>query len=471
MIEAPSPETPGRSEPSDLPLTAVQRTLAAQTDGFALGRWTPSEVLEAYARRIARLNPVLNAVVDTRLEAARKEAAASTERWANGEPHSDIDGATVLVKANIAVDGLPWTAGIKAYERRIAREDAGAVSRLKTAGAVIVGTLNMEEGALGAVTDNPWLGRCLNPWGAPKGVRGADELTPGGSSGGSGVAAAAGLSAATLGTDTMGSVRIPAAYCGVSGHKPSRGLIATEGVTPLSHTLDHVGPLTRSARDLAALTSALAGEHIESGFTFAGRTIGRWRFEDAVDCDPEVYALYEQVIERAREAGARIVEVSPEHYQYATSRRRGLLISELEGWAEHENAIEAAPEGFSQTFRDLLHWGASQTADKAERAYEAVRACEADARRWFSDVDIVLAPTALEPAFSFDAEPPAGQADLTAFADFAGVPATAVCAGLTEAGLPASVQVIGPKGFDGRTIAAAAAIENAAGGPFIPPGY
>ena len=469
MIEAPAPGAPAPAP--DLPLTAVQRTLAAQTDGFALGRWTPSEVFEAYARRIARLNPVLNAVVDTRLEAARKEAAASTERWARGEPRSDIDGATVLVKANIAVDGLPWTAGIKAYERRIARQDAAAVARLKAAGAVIVGTQNMEEGAIGAVTDNPWLGRCLNPWGAPSGVRGASDLTPGGSSGGSGAAVAAGLSAAALGTDTMGSVRIPAAYCGVTGHKPSRGLIPTGGVTPLSHTLDHVGPLTRSARDLAALTSALAGERIESRFDFAGRVVGRWRFEDAVGCAPEIYALYEQVLERARTAGARIVDVKPEHYQYAKSRRRGLLISELEGWAEHEDAIEATPDGFSRTFRDLLHWGASQTADKAERAYEAVRACEADAQAWFAGVDLVLAPSALEPAFSFDADPPAGQADLTAFADFAGVPATAVCAGLTEAGLPASVQVIGPKGFDGRTIAAAAAIENAAGGPFIPPGY
>ena len=252
----------------DLLLPAVQRTWSAQADAFALGRWTPLQVFDAYTHRIARLNPTLNAVLDTRFEAARSEAADSADRWARGEPLSEIDGAVVLVKANIAVEGLPWHAGIKAYERRIAREDAACVAALKAGGAIIVGTVNMEEGALGAVTDNPWFGRTLNPWGAE-----GEAITPGGSSGGSGAAVAAGLCVMALGTDTMGSVRIPAAYCGVSGLKPSRGAIPTDGVIALSTTLDHVGPITRSARDLAAFTRGL----VRRGATPCARAD---RFED-----------------------------------------------------------------------------------------------------------------------------------------------------------------------------------------------
>lgn len=454
------------SDVADLPLKGAQRSWSAQADNFALGRWTPLQVFDAYARRIMRLNPVLNAVLDTRLEAAREEAADSADRWARGAPLSQIDGAVVLVKANIAVEGLPWHAGIKAYERRIAREDAACVAALKSAGAVIVGTLNMEEGALGAVTDNPWYGRTLNPWSAE-----GEALTPGGSSGGSGSAVAAGLCVMALGTDTMGSVRIPAAYCGVSGLKPSRDFIPTDGVIALSTTLDHVGPLTRSARDLPAFVSVLSGqaERIARGLT--GLRIGRWRFEDQLDADPEVLAAFDRACAQLDRAGAEIVDVRPEAYEYGRTRRRGLLISEIEGHAIHAEALRDNAKGFSDHFKRLLDWGASQPADKARAAYAAIKAVEEDAARWFADLDLVIAPTALEPAFEFGQDVPAGQADLTAFADMAGVPAAAVPMGLSEAGRPLSLQFIAAQGQDGLAMKAARQFEVLTGGPFIPPGY
>jgi len=344
-----------KSTSADLPLKASQRTWAAQAAAFALGRWSPLEVFDAYARRIASLNPVLNAVLDTRFTAAREEAASSADRWARGAPLSEIDGAVVLVKANIAVEGLPWHAGIKAYERRIAREDAVCVARLKAAGAVIAGTVNMEEAALGAVTDNPWFGRTLNPWGGE-----GQAITPGGSSGGSGSAVAAGLCIMALGTDTMGSVRIPAAYCGVAGHKPSRGMIDTGGVVALSWTLDHVGPLARSARDLSAFTAALSGQPQRPQKGLTGLTIGRWRFEDALRCDPDVMAAFETALARLDAAGARIVDVRPEHYAYGQSRRAGLLVSEIEALHIHGPQLQKTPEGFSEGLRNLLGWGAAK---------------------------------------------------------------------------------------------------------------
>ncbi|MCC5995182.1 MAG: amidase [Oceanicaulis sp.] len=454
------------SNSADLPLKASQRTWAAQAAAFALGRWSPLEVFDAYARRIAALNPALNAVLDTRFTAAREEAASSADRWARGAPLSEIDGAVVLVKANIAVEGLPWHAGIKAYERRIARQDAGCVARLKAAGAVIAGTVNMEEAALGAVTDNPWFGRTLNPWGQP-----GEALTPGGSSGGSGAAVAAGLCVMALGTDTMGSVRIPAAYCGVSGHKPGRDLVETGGVVALSTTLDHVGPLTRSARDLSAFMAALSGKPQRPQKGLTGLTIGRWRFEDALDCHPAVMAAFEFALNRLDQAGARIIDVTPEHYAYGRSRRAGLLISEVEGARAHAAQLAETPEGFSEGLRKLFDWGSAQSEDKVEAAYRLVRAAETDAQNWFARCDLVVAPTALEPAFEFGAPAPAGQADLTAFADMAGVPATATPMGLTPEGRPVSIQFLAPRGHDGLALRAASQFEMMAGGPLIPPGY
>lgn len=454
------------SDVADLPLKGAQRSWAVQADHFAMGRWTPLEVFDAYTRRIMRLNPVLNAVLDTRFEAAREQAADSADRWARGAPLSEIDGAFVMVKANIAVEGLPWHAGIKAYERHIAKDDAACVAALKRAGAVVAGTVNMEEGALGAVTDNPWYGRTLNPWG-----KAGEALTPGGSSGGSGAAVAAGLCVMALGTDTMGSVRIPAAYCGVAALKPSRGLISTDGVIALSTTLDHVGPLTRSARDLPAFVSVLSGVDEQAERGLAGLRIGRWRFEDHLQADIEVAAAFERALEQLAKAGATIVDVHAKAYEYGRTRRRGLLISEIEGHHIHADAMEASSAGFSEHFRRLLEWGAGQPVDKARSAYDAVAAVPTDAEAWFADVDLVVSPTALEPAFEFGAEIPAGQADLTAFADMAGTPAAAVPMGLSEAGRPLSLQLIAAQGSDGLALKAARQFEALVAGPLIPPGY
>ena len=454
------------SEPFDSSLMPGQRTWAAQADAFALGRWSPLQVFDAYAQRIARLNPRLNAVLDTRFQAAREDAADSADRWAKGAPLSDIDGAMVLVKANIAVEGLPWHAGVKAYERRIASEDAACVAALKRAGAIIAGTLNMEEGALGAVTDNPWFGRTLNPWGAD-----GETLTPGGSSGGSGAAVAAGLCAMALGTDTMGSVRIPAAYCGAAGLKPSRDLISTKGVLALSTTLDHVGPITRSARDLPAFTAALSGAPQRPARGLTGLRIGRWRFEDALSAHPAVTAAFNDACARLRRAGAEIIDVEPQAYRYGETRRHGLLISEVEGRRIHAQALNRNPGGFSDAFRTLLDWGADQPTSKVEKAYAAVQAVRSDAEAWFAKVDLVIAPTALEPAFAFGDAIPAGQADLTAFADMAGIPSAAIPMGLSEASLPLSIQFMAPHGGDGLAMKAAAQFEILNDGPLVPPGY
>ena len=178
------------------------------------------QAADVYLGRIERLNSLWRTPSCSWIARARfAEAAASTARWAAGAPLSPLDGVAIGIKANIAVRGLPWHAGVAAYRERIAHEDADCVMALRKSGAVILGVLNMHEAALGATTDNIAFGRCHNPY--------RHDFTPGGSSGGSAAAVSGGLCAAALGTDTLGSVRIPAAYCGVFGHMPPRGRLST----------------------------------------------------------------------------------------------------------------------------------------------------------------------------------------------------------------------------------------------------
>ncbi|MEM9178181.1 MAG: amidase [Pseudomonadota bacterium] len=400
-----------------------------------------------YRARIDRFNPGLNAFVDV-----------------TNDPQSD--GLAWAAKSNIAVQGLPLTAGCEAYRNRIATDDADVIARIRASGGTVLGTVNMHEGALGATTDNEAYGRTHNPW--------AEGITPGGSSGGSGAAVAAGLCDVALGTDTMGSVRIPSAYCGIQGHKPTTGLVPDAGVVPLSTTLDHVGPLARDVETLWQAMHVLADWGEVSPFTatpLEGLKLGVWTGQGEVDLTQAVQSGIASV--RSRLADARALkDVAPPVYDYSRSRRAGLVVSEVEGAKEHQVSADGPrPEGLSDTFYSLLLWGVRQSAEKIEAAYQHIRDVHAAAEQVWNEVDFIIAPTAPQEAFSFTADVPANQADFTAWADFAQLPATAIYTGLSEARLPLSVQVIGPQGYDRETLQVAAALEAVFGKPPMPPGY
>ena len=397
---------------------------------FAARAVTPVEATESYLSRIARLNPGLGAVTDVDAAGARAGAGASAARWTKSLPLSPIDGVPILVKANIGVAGLPWTAGIGAYRDRIAQVDAEVVARLRRAGAVILGSVNMHEGALGATTDNPWYGRTRNPH--------REGFTPGGSSGGSGAAVAAGLCAAALGTDTMGSVRIPSAYCGVFGHKPRHGAVPDGGATALSWTLDHIGPHARSAADCAAVLRVIS--EVEEGAAAEG-VVGALSFDGQVEVAPEVAAAFAATLARARAQGLKVEPVRLPDYDFGRMRRLGLLVSEAEGFVVHQGMLADHPDGFSDTFRGMLEWGGRQPAHKLANAYREVALAGAAVRAAFAPYAAVLMPTAPQTAFAFG-DPPANQADFTASANFTGLSATAVPVGTTSEGLPLSCQVV-----------------------------
>jgi aspartyl-tRNA(Asn)/glutamyl-tRNA(Gln) amidotransferase subunit A len=423
----------------------------------------PLDRLDNQLGRIARLDGQVHAFLDLRAEEARDAAAASAERLERGEPLSAVDGLSIGVKANIAIAGLPHHAGIEAYRNRIAEKDAVAVRRLKEAGAIVLGTVNMHEGALGATTDNEAFGRTLNPW---------DEArTPGGSSGGSAAAVAAGFCDAALGSDTMGSVRIPSAYCGVQGFKPTKGAIPEDGVLALSPSLDHIGVHARRVDVAAKVFSVLAGRMEAEPASLRGLRLGHWFPEGEVEFEPAVADGFRSAIMTIEEQAGETRPVTPPLYDHGRSRRAGLLVSEREAAGIHAPMLKDRREGFSEIFRKMMAWGAEQPDDVAACAYRHIDDIAAAAPEAFRDHDLILAPVAPQTAFRWSDPVPANQADLTAWANLAGLPAAAVFTGLTDEGLPLSIQVIGPKGADDTVLAAAAELETMFGRPPPPPGF
>jgi aspartyl-tRNA(Asn)/glutamyl-tRNA(Gln) amidotransferase subunit A len=422
---------------SDFTDPIVASGVVGLADMFAKGAATPVDALEVSLLRIERFNGALNAVLAVDRQGAARDAEASARRWAGGAQRSKLDGVPIAIKANIAVEGLPWHGGIEAYRDRVAERDADSVRRLRQAGAVIVGVLNLHEAALGATNDNLAFGRCHNPY--------RHGFTPGGSSGGSAAAVAAGLCAAALGTDTLGSVRIPAAYCGVFGHKPSHGLLPTGGVMSLSTTFDDLGVLASSARDLSAVLGVLANWDADCGYPDGVSEPIRCAVVDLagqVELDTSVRAAFEQAVEAAQAAGWRVDRLALDGWDAASLRRLSLLVVEVEALAEHGAMLARNPLGFSPSLRGMLNWAARQAPDKVADAQAQLKSAVQGLRRQVSSFDAILTPTTAAPAFSFDVAPPHDQADFTVPANLSGLAATAFPLGVGSGDMPLSAQII-----------------------------
>ena len=343
------------------------------------------------------------------------------------------EGISVGVKANIAVKGYPCNGGIKAYENDIAGDDALVVQRLRKAGYNIAAIVNMEEGALGAQTDNPWFGKTYNPL--------KSGYTPGGSSGGSAAAVAAEQVDVALGTDTMGSVRIPSAYCGLWGFKPSHNTEMLEGVMPLSPLLDTVGLHGHS------LDAVVRGTEVITAQDFAGGRAGDITlldYQGQVDCAPDVQAAFDSFT--AKLGGLKTKNLAP--YAFGKSRRAGLILSEVEGYAVHSKQLSTSPEGFSDFFRGMLEYGRDLPLEKIDAAYAHLKALRAA-----PFPDFILMPTAPQTAFKFGDSVPANQADFTAFANLADRPAIQFPIGKNELGLSIGAQLVGPRGREADLVA------------------
>ncbi|HEU4970206.1 amidase [Sphingomonas sp.] len=379
-------------------------------------------------------NAPLNAFVDWDHDAAPGEGP--------------LAGLTIGIKSNIAVAGLPWTGGMALRRDIVADRDAAVVAGLRVAGACILGSLNMHEAAMGATTDNPWFGRTHNPH--------RIGYTPGGSSGGSGAAVAAGLCDAALGTDTLGSVRIPAAFTGVYGLKPSWGGVDTDGLVFLTRRFDCIGPLARTLDVLERVWNVIGTSGNEDApFT----RVLHLPDLGGVEVQPAVGAAYRRALDAIplpREPlvlpaepttirMAALVEIARELIEDIgadRTARADLISDELKFIMDTFERVEPKPELLERTRDTLL------SALGANGA--------------------LLMPTCPQAPFAHG-RPPASQADFTGLANIAGLPALAIPAGLNEERLPVGVQLVGPQGSETRLIALARSLEPVLGGYTPPP--
>lgn len=421
------------------------------------GAVTATELTEIYLEAIECFNPALNCYLHVDRAGALAAARAADRRRRANQLRGPLDGIPVALKDNIAVAGWPHTAGLAFRARLVAARDAAVTAGLREAGAVLLGSLNMDEGALGASANNPHFGACHNPL--------RSGWTAGGSSGGAGCAVRAGLAALALGSDSMGSVRIPAAYCGVVALKPTFGAIPLDGVVPLWSRLDHLGFLTRSVRDLTMLL------HVATNVTEpdaeGSLTVGVLRLREHVELEPAVATAFEQALQRLESVGYSLIEVDTGVYDPGIARRAGFLLAEraFAYWLGDQRLV---PGALSPSLKKLVDYGARQSAARVEAAQERLAEAVAQATTWFDHCDVLVSPTTPQRAFALEDVPPNSQADFTAFANFTGCPAVSVPAAHTVDSLPAGVQLVTRPGQDRTLIRIAAQLE--APGPMELPG-
>lgn len=444
--------------------------LTAQAALLAAGELDSVELVRQQLVAIEASQPVINSYLHVNAEGALAAAAQSDARRRRGLARP-LEGLPVAVKDNIDVAGMITTAGMETRRHAApAGADNPAVAALRAAGAVIVGKLNMHEAAMGADNDNPFYGACHNPH--------RPGYTPGGSSGGSGAAVAAGLCGVALGTDTMGSVRIPASYCGVVGLKPSWGAISTRGSVALCRRLDHIGPLTRSARDLRLLLQLMSGFDPECAQSRAvsfnsamsgALRIGVVDFGAAAEVAPEVQAAFQDGLGVLAGLGHRVVPLPAPAFASGQARRAGLLMCEAEMLVEHAEAWAGDRNKFSPLLVKLMSWAEGRSAAELAAASQLADRAQVQLQQWLARCDVLVMPTAPQRAFAFGTPAPASQADLTAYANMAGNPALSLPLPVAAGELPVGMQLVGRIGDELQLIALAEAFQQAvAWQPWLP---
>ena len=451
------------------------QSIAQLSAALTAGRLDAVALARACLDRIEGPGRVLNAFVTVCREAALGAAAEAAARAAAGRRLGPLDGIPIALKDNIDLAQVPTGNGFGGAPWRVPDQDAEVVRRLRAAGAVILGKLNMHEGALGATNDNPHVGRAHNPHKV--------GVTPGGSSGGSGAAVAAGLCAAALGTDTGGSVRLPASYCGVVGLKPSYGLVSTRGVVPLSYRLDHVGPLTRTVEDAGLMLAAMAGLDPEcpeararpvpapggAPIALHGIRLGVLANLDAEPPEPAIADAFAAARALFARLGAAVETIRLPSYDVARGRRAGFIRVEAEAAFVHGALCQREPERFSPELRGFLEYGARLTAQQLLQADRRIDLAAFELDRAFAAVDAIIGPTAAQVAFAFGQKPPDNQSSYTILANFAGCPAISLPMGATRDGMPIGLHVMAPAGRDGVALRIAAAYEAASAWRLVPP--
>jgi aspartyl-tRNA(Asn)/glutamyl-tRNA(Gln) amidotransferase subunit A len=455
---------PSSEELAFLPLSDVSALLRSR-------KVSPVDVTRACLARIERLNPRLNAFITVTTSQALAEAKTAEAEIMKGAWRGALHGVPIALKDLIDTAGVRTTAASAVFADRVPKEDAEVVRRLKAAGAVLLGKLNMHEFAYGDSSAPSHFGAVRNPWNL--------ERVPGGSSGGSAAAVAAGLCYAALGSDTGGSIRQPAAYCGIVGLKPTYGLVSTRGVVPLSWSLDHIGPMTRTVADAALLLQPIAGHDpldtnslaatppdysaaLKQSVSTMRLGIPRAIFYE--NLDPEIEQAIKEAVRvlRGLTDSTRDVLLPP----YGT-----LPVVGAEAYAYHAPYFTKTPDRYQPMTRRRLEAGSRVTAaayiegrrelDRLRRAVVSV----------FNSVDLLVTPTTpilpatVAEALNDPGTPPAGGVASslrnTQPFDIYGLPCVSIPCGFSRRGLPIGISISGPPLGERDVLALAHAYEQA----------
>ncbi len=452
-----------------LPAQTIEDALELMQDK----KLTASRLASACLDNIKRLNPKLNAFITVQDSFARSVASTMISASTPLATYADVlRGIPIAVKDLFDTAGIRTTAGSKFFADHIPDEDAFVVEKLKAAGAFIIGKTNTHEIALGVTGNNPHFGTARNP----------RDLTriPGGSSSGSAIAVATGMALGALGTDTGGSIRIPASLCGVVGFKPTYGRVSLRGVFPLSWNLDHVGPLTRSVKDAALLLQAISsydaldaasikmlnGDYLgHLTDDMAGRRIAFAVGEYIESADPEALQTARDAAKVFEGMGCVIEEVGMDWLRDAASANK--TMAQADGAAVHRDRLKEHPDWFGEDVRRRLQDGAKTTSTE----YALARRTQAEMKKrfelFFEAYDLLILPTTPIPAPTIEGHDAVEQAArLTRFTapfNLTGLPALSVPCGFTSSGLPIGLQIVSRAWGDAKTLNAGYAFEQATG--------
>jgi aspartyl-tRNA(Asn)/glutamyl-tRNA(Gln) amidotransferase subunit A len=459
-------------------------SVADTANKIAIGELTAAAVVERMLERIASVDRDLGAYLLVDSDGAREAAKAVDAQRAAGQRLGPLAGVPISLKDMLVTRGVVTTAGSKILEGWVPPFDATVVEKLRAAGAILIGKVNCDEFGMGSSTERSAYKRTRNPWHA--------DRVPGGSSGGSSAAVAAGLCAASLGTDTGGSIRQPAAFCGVVGIKPTYGRVSRWGVVAFASSLDQVGPITRSVQDAALVLEAIAGfdprdstsldapvprysDALVGDVTGVKVGLPREYFEGEIDKD--VRAGLDRTVAALKDRGAHVVDISLPHtslalaaYYIVAPAEASSNLARYDG-IRYGKAAQGAKDlqdlymksrgaGFGPEVKRRIMLGTYALRSGYYDAYykkaQQVRALiKQDFDKAFHDVDVILTPTTPAPAFAFGAKASPLEMYLgdvfTLSCNLAGLPGISVPCGLSADGLPVGAQLLG-KPLDEATV-------------------
>lgn len=421
------------------------------------------ELTRACLARIEKLQPVLNAFITITADQALASARTADAEIQRGKRRGPFHGIPIALKDNIDTAGIRTTAASELFKDRVPTEDAQVARRLKNAGGVLLGKLNLHEFAYGGTSAVTYFKPVHNPW--------DPTLTPGGSSGGPGAAVASGMCFASVGTDTAGSVRIPASYCGIVGLKPTHGRVSIRGIIPISWTLDHAGPMCKTVEDTALMLNLIAG-YDPQDTTTADRPvpdyvralrsptsklrIGLPRKPFFDDLNPDVGNSISDALGVIAKLTASMTDITLP--QPASS---GPVMG-VEAFTYHKEWITKTPELYEPPIRAAIQGGGRIPAETYARGLRDIARSRREIRSVFEKVDLLVLPTMAEPPFKIEVGLTKNvSARNTAPFDVYGIPVISIPCGFTSAGLPVGLQIAGAPWAETNVLTLAHAYENA----------